>query len=263
MRGLIVVLALSVVGVQVAHAEPAQATENKSGDGIEYSGQVPGQQGGSATSGQVIKGGTRPRVYSARELILSADAAGQPCVSTVRRTFATPEEAASFGSRQEAAWATIVGNYGLCPGVTLPQADPAILAEVFWGEVLLPKPAPKIEPGWAMTGRLAYLETQAPLTQTFTRDTPLGPLTITATGEFLVDWGDGTRTGPHQDAGAPWPDGRITHGYTRATTLDVVVTEQWRATWALAGRTGDLTALRTEGRIQDLPVREVQAVRNR
>ena len=236
-------------------------------DGIEYGGEVPGRSPAAAAAGGARTGGgpagpVRP-TYPAYAPTLSSDAAGLPCVGADRRTFDTPQAAGSFDQAQETRWQTLLGQYPLCEGVQLPVQNPAVLAEVFWGEVLLPRPAPHIEPGWAMTGRLAYLETRAPMTQTFTRDTPLGPLTITATGEFLVDWGDGTTSGPHSDAGAPWPDGRITHGYTRTGLVDVVVTEQWRATWRLGGSSGALTALRTEGRIADLPVHEVQAVRNR
>jgi hypothetical protein len=195
--------------------------------------------------------------------VLSNDPTGQPCVTTERRTFSTPQAASSFDQAQEPRWLTLVAQFPMCPGVTRAGPSPATLAAVFWGEVPLPKPAPHIEPGWAMTGRLAYLETQAPLTQTFTRDTPLGPLTITATGEFDVDWGDGTTSGPHAYAGAPWPDGRITHAYVHTGAVNVTLSERWHATWHLGSASGDLTALRTEGRIDGLPVREVQAVRNR
>ncbi len=256
-------IAVAIVHAAAA-AEPPDVKHNKFRDGIEYSGNIPGQPGDAAASngGGGTKATGKP-VYVARRPVLSVDAGGETCVTTERVTFDTPQGATAFDLAQEPRWRTLVAQYAICPGAELPQTDPAVLALVFWGEVLLPKPVPRIEPGWAMTGRLANLETQAPMTQTFTRDTPLGPLTITATGHFLVDWGDGTRTGPHEYAGAPWPDGRITHGYTTARTVDVVVTEQWRATWTLGARTGTLTALSTEGSIQDLPVREVQAVRNR
>ena len=266
MRRLVVATTIIIVGIATpAWAQEVTADENRRGDGIDYSGRVPGQPGRdapAAAGGGGGKAAAKP-VYTARRPVLGVDAAGETCVASERVAFDTPQAATAYDLGQEERWRTLVGQYPLCPGVELPVADPAVLAEVFWGEVLLPKPVPRIEPGWAMTGRLAYLETQAPMTQSFTRDTPLGPLTITATGHFLVDWGDGTRTGPHEFAGAPWPDGRITHGYTHARTVNVVVTERWTATWTLGTRTGTLNALSTEGRIQDLPVREVQAVRNR
>jgi hypothetical protein len=264
-RRLAFFVALLLVVPAVAAAGEVTADENWRGDGVEYSGSVPGSpphpQAGKSRSGG--SAGPSTPVYPAYAPTLSTDADGVPCVGVERRTFDTAQSAAAFDQAQEVRWQTLIGQYAMCPGVEVPVQNPAILAEAFWGEVLLPRPTPRIEPGWAMTGRLAYLETQAPMTQTFTRDTPLGPLTITATGEFLVDWGDGTTTGPHTDAGAPWPDGRITHGYIDTGTVDVVVTEQWRATWALGTSSGTLTALRTEGRIDALPVHEVQAVRNR
>lgn len=252
-------------GAVLAAPDDFRVDSREDREGLTYSGNLPGQAAEQGPSGRAGGRGSGPAqpVYRAQYPVLSADPAGQPCVDAATRTFPSPEAAASFDQAQEQRWFTLLAGYPLCPDAAPPQQNPAVLAQAFWGEVLLPSPVPRIEPGWAMTGKLAYLETRAPMTQTFTRDTPLGPLTITATGEFLVDWGDGARTGPHPYAGGPWPDGRITHGYTNAGTVDVVVTEQWRATWQLAGRTGALTALRTEGRIDALPVREVQAVRNR
>jgi hypothetical protein len=265
MRLIAGIIIFAAVGVGSAHAAESKSDikRNFHGDGIEYGGNVPGHTGGQKHPAGGGGGGASKPVYSAKAPVLGVAPDGTTCVGSERSTFATPQEAAAFGNAQEVRWGLLLSQYGLCPGAELPEADPAVLAEVFWGEVLLPKPVPRIEPGWAMTGRLAYLETQAPLTQTFTRDTPLGPLTITATGEFLVDWGDGTRTGPHGTAGGPWPDGRITHGYVTAGAVDVVLTERWRATWTLGARSGTLTALSTEGVLTDLPVREVQAVRNR
>ncbi|MEY2568223.1 MAG: hypothetical protein QOE35_2752 [Actinomycetota bacterium] len=226
---------------------------------------MPGQGGvGGQAPGNTSGGGEASQpVFRGRYPVLSAAPDGSSCIDTATRTFPSQAEATSFELAQEQRWRTLVAQYPLCPNVTVPQQSPAVLAEVFWGEVLLPHPAPKIDPGWALTGKLAYLETRAPMTQSFTRETPLGPLTITAAGEFVVDWGDGTQTGPHTSAGAPWPDGRITHGYTRTATVNVVVTERWKATWQLAGQTGSLTALSTDGRLDAFAVREVQAVRNR
>lgn len=264
----IILIALLAVGDAALAAEntDTDVRKNRLSDGIQYNGSLPGaagnqQQGGGASRGN---GGPSQPVFRGRYPVLGADpATGQQCVDTATRTFPSQAEATNFELAQEQRWRTLLEQYPPCPNAALPQVSPATLASVFWGEVLLPHPAPKIEPGWAMTGRLAYLETQAPLTQTFTRDTPLGPLAITATGEFLVDWGDGTTTGPHKYAGEPWPDGRITHGYTRTGTVNVVVTERWQASWQLAGETGTLTALSTEGRLDGFVVREVQAVRNR
>ena len=107
----------------------------------------------------------------------------------------------------------------------------------------------------------AYLETRGEIAHTYSQDTPIGPLAITATGRYYVDWGDGTTTGPHAFEGKAWPDGRITHQYIDVGTYDVVVTERWTATWRLGPASGTLSELRTTGRIEDFPVQQIQAVR--
>ncbi len=107
----------------------------------------------------------------------------------------------------------------------------------------------------------AYLETRGTTTHTFTEpDTPFGPLTIVAKGKYYVDWGDGTRTGPHSAEGEPWPDGKIKHEYIHIGFYDVVVTERWTATWSFGDQSGVLDELRTVGRIDDFPVQQIQAV---
>ncbi len=159
----------------------------------------------------------------------------------------------------------IFQSYPPCPGQprAAEQISPAEYASRFWRDVPLPKPGPYIAPGRAITGKLAYLETRGQLSHTFTGDTPIGPMSITATGRYYVDWGDGTTTGPHDGEGGPWPDGRITHQYTDVGVYDVVVTERWTATWRLGPASGSLNELRTTGRIDDFPVEQIQAVRYR
>ena len=162
----------------------------------------------------------------------------------------------------------IFQNYPPCPaqprtGAQAEQVSPAEYAARFWRDVPLPKPSPRIAPGRAITGRLAYLETRGELRHTFTGDTPIGPMSITATGRYYVDWGDGTTSGPHDGEGGPWPDGRITHEYIDVGVYDVVVTERWTATWRLGPASGSLSELRTTGRIEDFPVEQIQAARYR
>jgi hypothetical protein len=189
---------------------------------------------------------------------------GTSCLDSETRTFPTQEAAAAFDVAQEPRWRTLGANYPLCPDAQVPQASPATWALQFWGEILLPKPAPRIQPGFAITGKTAYLETGGTMTGTYTRDTPFGPLTLTTVGRFYVDWGDGSPlAGPFEDAGGPWPTGRLTHVFIDIGIPDVVVTERWTATWQLGGEGGVLSGLRTEGRIDDFPVQELQAVRNR
>jgi hypothetical protein len=141
------------------------------------------------------------------------------------------------------------------------------VAASFWalhGADLLGRPAPSIAPGYGLAGKLGYLETHAATTRQFSNPTPLGPLTIAARGTFLVDWGDGTGSqGPYDTAGAPWPDGQITHAWDDVGRYDVTVVEVWTATWSLAGTNGDLAALRTRGAIRQFEIRQLESVRNR
>jgi hypothetical protein len=131
----------------------------------------------------------------------------------------------------------------------------------FWQGIPLPHPEPYIAPGRAITGLLAYLETRGTTTHTYTEpNTPFGPLTVTATGKYYVDWGDGTRSGPHSREGKAWPEGEITHEYINVGVYDVVVTERWTATWNFGGESGTLDELRTVGTIEDFPVQQIQAV---
>ncbi|HEX8769404.1 MAG TPA: hypothetical protein VF711_01405 [Acidimicrobiales bacterium] len=158
----------------------------------------------------------------------------------------------------------ITTNPPPCPAAPgAPTESPAQVAARYWEEIPLPSPQPAIAPGWAISGKLAYLETQGERTRTYYNDTPLGRLEIVATGTYDVDWGDGTGTQIFDVEGEPWPNGVITHDYQWADHYDVVVTEHWSATWHLGGASGDLHRLRTEGRIDDFEVRQIQAVRQR
>jgi len=173
----------------------------------------------------------------------------------------------SVGERVgEAAVDGAIAGFDDCPVTPAAEASPAATerqayAIRYWQEVPVPSPQPHIAPGRAITGLLAYLETRGSTTNTYTEaDTPFGPLTVTATGRYYVDWGDGTHTGPYSREGQPWPDGQITHEYLHIGTYDVVVTERWTATWYFGDESGTLNELRTVGRIEDFPVQQIQAV---
>ena len=162
----------------------------------------------------------------------------------------------------------ILKSYPDCPPTTTTTRPPSAqdartpydVAVDFWREIQLPSPHPSIAPGRAITGRPAYLETRGETTHAFADDTDLGHLEVRARGEYVVDWGDGTTSGPYAEEGGPWPDGHITHTYVDSGTYDVVVTERWRATWTLGDDHGDLEGLQTTGRIDDFRVDQVQAV---
>ena len=173
---------------------------------------------------------------------------------------AGPAEEAILGL-PDSEFGNILAQYPACPEQPSQQREtPAQIAARYWEEIPLPKPAPHIAPGWAITGKLAYLETNGELRHVYTNRTAVGPLEITATGSYYVDWGDGETTGPYRVEGKPWPDGEITHEYQWAGIYNIVLTERWTATWRLGGESGTLRELRTTGRIDDFRVTQIQAV---
>jgi hypothetical protein len=87
-----------------------------------------------------------------------------------------------------------------------------------------------------------------------------GPIEITAHGSYSVDWGDGEKSGPYRFEGQQWPDGKITHQYTKVGAYNIVVTEDWTADWRFDTESGVLRALHTTGRIDNFPVEQIQAV---
>lgn len=158
-------------------------------------------------------------------------------------------------------------GYQRCPSGAGPETTPALEAVSFWrvtGEDMLPKPSPRIAPGYMLAGKLAYLEAGSQPTARFEHPTPLGTLVIEATSLLFVDWGDGPGLdGPHVGPGGPWPDGNVTHFWTTTDRYDIRVIQRWTARWTLAGATGTLQGLETQGLIDDFEVRQLQAVRNR
>lgn len=135
------------------------------------------------------------------------------------------------------------------------------MAASFWFEVALPHPVPRIAPGWAITGKRAFLEVGMPLETKFEQATPLGPLLIDASASISVDWGDGTRTRAARTAGGPWPDGDLTHTWTSSGTVDVVVRAHWTARWTLGPYRGSLDRISTAATLERFVVREVQGLR--
>lgn len=148
----------------------------------------------------------------------------------------------------------------MCPSDPSEAVDPVVFAVAFWRQVKLPDPKPYIAPGWAITGKYAYLETRGERRKTYTSDTPFGPLELVASGRYTVDWGDGERGGPYDFEGEPWPDGRITHTYINVGTYTIRVREDWSATWRIGDAGGTLSGLRTEASIDNFRVQQIQVV---
>ena len=277
MRGCVaatVAVLVLVVGGP-AWADRFEADGDREADGIQYSGEVGGTSAGAQSRADASAARARPRRrhssvpagYRAWSPRVNADCAA-PCLTYETETFPDEASAVEENAQQDQRWQNLTRQYDFCPGVTPPpgraaQPSAASLAQTFWGEIPLPGPEPRIAPGYALCGKRAFLETGGSLSEPFTRETPLGTLTLETKGAFTVDWGDGTTDGPFDFAGEPWPNGRISHVYQYKGTVTVRVTEAWTATWRLGGQSGDLSSLRTDATIENFEIRELQAVRNR
>ncbi len=195
------------------------------------------------------------------EVVQGAD--GNLCVIFRREVF---PGAADSRQASDAEFLTmrLTRNYPLCQGQVRPPPGPATVAREVIEHIDLPAPAIEIDPGFAITGMKAYLETKGTLhPEPYVRPTPLGEISVDADGEYVVDWGDGTPAKRYGFEGLAWPEGRITHVYTHIGHYDVVVTVEWVAQWAIGERRGTVSDLRTSDRIADFEVRQLEAVRNR
>ncbi|MGI8493190.1 MAG: hypothetical protein ACR2KC_06830 [Acidimicrobiales bacterium] len=200
--------------------------------------------------------------------VVSSDpATGGYCINFV----AVPASSATAGLTEKLALlaaGNMVDLYGnICPAAAVPPAlavNPAVLAVQFWRTIPLPVPHPSIPPGWAITGKPAYLVTGGVLNPAaWSENTPLGPLKITAHGYYQIDWGDPLQpgfTGPYAFEGAAYPAGTIVHTYDNVGTVTVRVREIWNATWTLGAAGGTLQSLGTQATIPGFVVRQVQAV---
>lgn len=146
------------------------------------------------------------------------------------------------------------------PGLTV-DINPELLAKRFFDTIPLPVPKPSVPPGYAVTGKIAYLlagDSNDP--PSWHRTTPLGVLTVTAHGTYTINWGDGTPTTTSTSPGAAYPDGTIVHTYDDTGHYTVTVREDWTATWSVGAAHGTLSGLHTTGTIPDFAVRQIQAV---
>ena len=192
---------------------------------------------------------------------------GDRCIRLV--DFVGPNEAnSSLTAQAEQLYLRSLANTMACPGPDgLPAiaSTPTIEAARFWQQMDLPALVPRIEPGKALVGLRAYLETGGQPSATDGGDTPFGPLTIKATRTVTVDWDDGpgSTTGPHAGSGGPHPDGDITWLYGRSGPRDIAVTQTWTATWSIGGVGDTFSGRGTTSTLFGFPVEEVQAVRDR
>lgn len=274
-------LVIAVSSSRSVFAQQGPTTTVKRPTTVEVTGACSGGSTGSPTcEGQVVKiydtspeataigssAATGPTKRYVPYTRIDTGTDGQPCLTTGWREVTDPSLGDAIFQTPDTDSASIGPQYPPCPQSPNVPAEvartptPVVIAIDYWEEVPLPVPKPYIAPGWAIVGKLGYLETRGATQHVYRTDTVLGPLEIVATGRYYVDWGDGESSGPHSREGKPWPEGEITHDYIWAGQYDIVLTERWTATWSLAGNSGVLRELRTTGRIDDFPARQIQAV---
>jgi hypothetical protein len=161
-----------------------------------------------------------------------------------------------------AAVASLIGlGLGPCPDAPVVPFTPELYALAYLRAIELPVPAPRIDPGVMLVGLESFLEVGSPITYDLGEPgTPFGPATFTFSSTVTVDWGDGEVTGPVASAGGPYPDGDLRHVYTRQGSYDVVVTQDWTATWQIGAESGTIDGLQTTGTLAGFPVQEREAV---
>lgn len=161
-------------------------------------------------------------------------------------------------------FATYSMTLPVCPRPAPGDPAPAVddLAREFWDVRVLPDPVLSVVPDYAITGKLVYLQITGPKEQRFDVDNPIGDdVAITATSEYLVDWGDGT-TATTTSQGGPWPAGDVTHTHIdTAPARTITVKQVWTAGWSAGSDQGTLSDLSTVATVR-IPVTQVQAVRN-
>jgi hypothetical protein len=193
-------------------------------------------------------------VYPFREFwrpVLRDDPAVGRCLDTVTVRLGR-DPFPSEDLQSETQFLRLVRIYPICPDAALPTTTPAMEAASFLERVGLPTPEPVVRPGRLPVGFESFLETGAPTTQTFTTDTPFGPLTLTATAEIYVDWDD-----PHDDVDGfegpmtgepgPHPGGGIRHVYQYDGWYDIEVRYEWTATWSIGAVSGVIDGVETSG----------------
>lgn len=260
-------LVAATTSASPANAEDCPAHRDEFG-GISHV--VVGCHGDESTT----PGKSNNKTYDPDELVTAiSQVDGQIC--TILATITSPQgrqvltaeyllqQFPTFGKPLHDIWAWIVENLPGCPSV---RPSATTLAWSFIKQATPPATEPHIAPGYAITGKRAFLETKGLPTAQQTFDTILGPLKISfEASTYTVDWGDGSNidTGPFPIPGAPYPNGKATHVYTHARTYDVTVKTNWVAHWSVANESGNLDGLSRTERIEDFEARQLQAVRDR
>jgi hypothetical protein len=257
-------LAILTVVATALSSSSAMAQVDVEGDGDSVL--VTARRNGKTTETHRARRGGAPTgvpTYIAHPELRFDEGTGETCVNvTNRRGDANSRQAQEAERRTQ----QLVGRFPLCVGSAPLRPSPEVVVQMLWRErVPLPRPAPIIRPGRAITGRDAFIEMGDPTTGRWHFDVYDYSIDISATSVYDVDWGDGTTSVGITSNGGPWPDGDVRHVWTTTCACDVVVTQRWSGRWTLDGTDRGVIpgVMRTRGELADFPVHQMQAVRER
>jgi hypothetical protein len=261
MRRLKALLAAVAVSVVIAPAGALEVGQGVGTSTIDFKDQTPGD----IAMSEQPESDEHGRWFMYQVVLWSPDTGF--CIErrwTRDEAYANRQNAIGFAIRFDRATGAPRMN---CPRNAVPvPTSLQQIAEATWKDVKnLPVPAPTIEPDHAVTGKRVYLRIAGQRTWTETVDNPIGDdITITATSDYVVDWGDAHPPTVTTSDGGAWPTGDLTHTYTDAAPArTITVTQRWTATWRAGQAAGTLTGLRTQGQPLTFEVRQLQAVRDR
>ena len=227
------------------------------------------RDGADASRALVAARPFNPRVPKPPTLVVGVELRVAPDGSRCAYIFPTAMDPNSRDAgTQETRAVDLARQYGTCPNSPRQPnggLTPAAAAALIWQDrVELPDPVLAIKPGHAVTGKPAYLEVTSPRTIRMNTTAFGHAVELTVTSVLDIDWGDGTLERNVTRQGGPWPHGDITHVYTDTQAeAPVHVTQRWKASWRVGNQTGVIAdQLFTESTLL-LPVREIQAVRER
>ncbi len=192
----------------------------------------------------------------------------QPMGNASPNKVGTPIDLSSINCDTSAAsWQRVQACSVATPRLTTPQAQPPATpggpqqrALDYFNSLQMPVPQPTISAPQGICGVEHSLDLHIPARQSFHEpNTPFGPLTLEVFGQFVVDWGDGTKD-TYTTTGAPWPRSDIDHSWTNRGIYNISVTANWRANWSYGGSSGTVSGLTTTGAISNWRVIELQAV---
>jgi hypothetical protein len=157
-------------------------------------------------------------------------------------------------------WNALLADYPRC---TTTSMTPLISTLTSWWKVtaerVLPIPRVTTTPDYGIVNTPNYLTILGSRTLTFTTNTPVGPVTVSAVGTISIETPTGLQ-GPYLTLGGPYPDGTILYTSQTPGTFLLSATETWTASYRLGGTSGPLPTVVITGPSDALPVISLRGI---